>query len=153
MGEGTCSLYVNTHSYVHDVLTLAAVSPGVVLEGSPEEANSWFTGYAWTIAYCACGVHLGWQFTAVRPGLQPASFWGLRRSALQAGGHREAAGRRGILLGGGGGGGSSDDEDAGWTTGSEGEPLSDGGSPASSGSDEDGSGGGGGGGGASPLPG
>lgn len=54
------------------------------------------------------------QFTAVRPGLQPAAFWGLRRPALQAGGNREPAGRRGVLLGGGGG--SEDEGDGGWTS-------------------------------------
>lgn len=57
---------------------------GITLEGSPQTESSWFPGFAWTVAYCrACWHHLGWRFTAVQPGLRPASFWGLRRSAIQ----------------------------------------------------------------------
>ena len=72
------------------------------------------------------------QFSAVRAGLQPADFWGLRRPALQAGGDREPAGRRGILLGGGA---SSDEEgDVAWSgaEGSEGSELDDAELPSSS---------------------
>lgn len=29
-----------------------------------------------------CGQHLGWRFTATRPGLMPRSFWGIRRPGL-----------------------------------------------------------------------
>ena len=74
------------------------------------------TGYAWQCAYCGCGQHLGWKFLAVRPGLHPASFWGLRRPALHADGNREPGppGRRYLD----GGGSSSEGElgDAGWTS-------------------------------------
>lgn len=56
---------------------------GVLLEGRPETAHSWFPGYAWTIAYCdTCGQHLGWRFTATQQHLSPGVFWGLRRPVL-----------------------------------------------------------------------
>ena len=79
-------------------------------------------GYAWQCAYCTCQQHIGWRFTATRPCLRPASFWGLRRPALQAGGDREG-------MGAGGGTflhqGSSDEEDGdgGWTSGEDEESL------------------------------
>jgi hypothetical protein len=42
--EGISGLFVNSHSYVHDICTLATVSGTVLLEGSPETAHSWFPG-------------------------------------------------------------------------------------------------------------
>ncbi|KAL4443928.1 hypothetical protein ABPG75_011665 [Micractinium tetrahymenae] len=138
--EGISACYVNSHSFVHDIVTLSTVSAGVRLEGGPETQHSWFPGYAWQCAYCGCGQHLGWKFTAVRPGLAPPSFWGLRRPALQAGGHREPGARAAGFLHGGDG--SSEDGDGGWTSGGEedeeGSLLDSGGSPASSGSSEGG---------------
>jgi hypothetical protein len=91
----------------------------------------WRAGYAWQCAYCSCGQHIGWKFTAVRPGLQPGSFWGLRRPALQAGNDREPAPPAGAYPHGSG----SEDGGGGWTSGEgdddeEGELISSGGSPA-----------------------
>ena len=95
---------------------------------------------------------MGWKFTAALPGLRPASFWGLRRPALQAGGNREPAPPAGVYLPGS----SSDggEGDGGWQSAGEGEDdeegelLSSGGSPATvTDDDEEGGGGGGGGGG------
>lgn len=80
--EGISGVFVNTHGYVHDMVTLRRVR-GVTLEGRPETENSWFPGYAWTIAYCrSCSQHLGWRFTATRQSLSPREFWGLRRSTI-----------------------------------------------------------------------
>lgn len=54
----------------------------LALQGDPEPRDSWFPGYAWTIANCRrCGGHLGWRFTAVQAAT-PAVFWGLRRNRL-----------------------------------------------------------------------
>ncbi|PRW58559.1 cereblon isoform X2 isoform B [Chlorella sorokiniana] len=124
--EGISACYVNSHSFVHDIVTLSQVAEGVILEGSPETQHSWFPGYAWQCAYCSCQQHIGWRFTAVRSCLRPASFWGLRRPALQAGGDREG-------MGPGGGmflhqGSSEEDGDGGWTSGEDEESLEDGGS-------------------------
>ena len=39
---------------------------GVVDQGLPSSAWSWFDGYAWTIVSCArCQRHLGWRFSAL----------------------------------------------------------------------------------------
>ncbi|KAL4426161.1 hypothetical protein ABPG77_007443 [Micractinium sp. CCAP 211/92] len=136
--EGISACYVNSHSFVHDIVTLSTVSGGVRLEGGPETQHSWFPGYAWQCAYCACGQHLGWKFTAARPGLAPPSFWGLRRPALQAGGSHDMATIAGGFLHGGDG--SSEDGDGGWTSGDgedeEDSLLDSGGSPASGSSGE-----------------
>lgn len=51
--------------------------------GEPETENTWFSGYAWTVVYCGCGEHLGWHFTTIRPSAQPATFYGIHRSAIE----------------------------------------------------------------------
>ncbi|CAM6105665.1 unnamed protein product [Calypogeia fissa] len=80
--DGPISAYVNALGYVHETLTLSRTW-GLMLRGHPETANSWFPGYAWTIAHCSyCELHMGWRFTAVKKGMQPKTFWGVRRSQL-----------------------------------------------------------------------
>ena len=81
--EGVGGVFVNTHGFLHDIVTLLFVK-SVSLQGQPETAHCWFPGYAWTIANCKkCGSHLGWKFTRVNKQLSsPSSFWGLRRDAL-----------------------------------------------------------------------
>eukprot|EP01034_Spumella_vulgaris_P026217 gene26217-32758_t len=68
--EGVTGAYVNPHGAVHQtvtVRTLSAPNGGVQLDGRPCANDSWFPGYAWTIAYCGrCFNHLGWRFTLVR---------------------------------------------------------------------------------------
>ncbi|GBG76201.1 hypothetical protein CBR_g21950 [Chara braunii] len=81
--EGPISTFVNAHGCVHETMTLQRAT-GLELEGEPETENSWFPGYAWTIAHCArCRTHMGWRFTAVQQGLLPKFFWGIRRSQLE----------------------------------------------------------------------
>eukprot|EP00879_Flechtneria_rotunda_P025366 GHRR01026950.1.p1 GENE.GHRR01026950.1~~GHRR01026950.1.p1 ORF type:complete len:532 (+),score=180.41 GHRR01026950.1:223-1818(+) len=80
--EGIGGTFVNSHGYVHDMVTFKRVR-GLHYYGSPETEHSWFPGYAWTIAHCdSCGQHLGWRFTATQQGLTPKTFWGLRRPVL-----------------------------------------------------------------------
>ncbi|KAG8436081.1 hypothetical protein GDO86_007256 [Hymenochirus boettgeri] len=80
---GPMAAYVNPHGYVHETLTVYKAF-NVSLVGRPSTENSWFPGYAWTIAQCKdCGSHMGWKFSAVRKDLSPQRFWGLTRSALQ----------------------------------------------------------------------
>ena len=56
--EGTGGAFVNSHGYVHDMVTLHRAT-NATCEGEPETEHSWFPGYAWTIAYCAgCTNHL-----------------------------------------------------------------------------------------------
>lgn len=80
--EGPVSAYVNPSGFVHQTITLRKAR-GLTLEGSPSTDNSWFPGYAWTIAYCArCFAHMGWRFTAVSSDTQPVAFYGLSRAAI-----------------------------------------------------------------------
>ena len=65
-----------------DVLTLREVHNELV-GGESETENTWFKGYAWTAMSCGCGEHLGWRFTASSPSLQPDSFYGILRSAIE----------------------------------------------------------------------
>ena len=40
-------------------------APGCALVGEQSSYWGWFPGFVWQIAVCgACGVHLGWSFTA-----------------------------------------------------------------------------------------
>lgn len=80
--EGAQTTYVNAEGYHHDTFTLLKAE-NIVAISSPSTHFSWFPGYAWSIAICRqCQKHLGWQFIATKPRLQPAKFWGLTRQAL-----------------------------------------------------------------------
>jgi cereblon len=105
--EGAGGAFVNAHGYVHDMLTVRAVR-GLGVQGRPTTQDSWFPGYAWTIAHCArCYAHAGWRFTpapaaaaaATEAAAAAPTFWGLRRGAFK---HHFSAG---------GGGSSGDDDD------------------------------------------
>lgn len=63
-------LLLPMHSAVHQTITVRDVLDprAVLLHGRPCTEDSWFPGYAWTIASCArCLNHLGWRFTLVTP--------------------------------------------------------------------------------------
>jgi len=83
--EGVVGAYVNPHGVVHQTLTLREMERGsTTLIGRPTAEDTWFPGYAWTIANCSrCYTHLGWRFTAISKRTTPRFFWGIRRSALQ----------------------------------------------------------------------
>ena len=59
---------------MHQTVTVRSLSTiQVQLDGRPCAADSWFPGYAWTIAYCGrCFNHLGWRFTLAREGDEEA---------------------------------------------------------------------------------
>ena len=93
--EGTAGAYVNPHGIVHETLTVRELDlledeADLWLLGGPEVKDSWFPGYAWTIANCAlCGNHLGWRFdkvstTARTEGDRPQQFFGLRAGQIQS---------------------------------------------------------------------
>lgn len=86
--EGEIGAYVNPHGYVtflikieessllyifdvrrvvHQTVTFKEVRRGAVaLCSLPDATDTWFPGYAWSIACCRhCGSHLGWKFTEV----------------------------------------------------------------------------------------
>ncbi|GAB2275808.1 hypothetical protein Dimus_010557, partial [Dionaea muscipula] len=75
--EGPLGAYVNSHGYVHEIMTFHKAS-GLALIGRPVKEYSWFPGYTWTIANCAtCESHMGWLFATMKLKLQPRSFWGI----------------------------------------------------------------------------
>lgn len=79
---GACAAWANPHGFVHEVLTVRE-APGVEPVGSAETAHSWFPGTAWRHALCGgCGVHVGWAYDAVVPGVLPDHFVGLRLELL-----------------------------------------------------------------------
>jgi len=80
--EGPISAYVNPGGVVHETATFFQAT-NLALTGSSSTEHSWFPGYAWTIAVCACCMrHIGWRFTAVDSGAVPRQFWGLSRASL-----------------------------------------------------------------------
>uniref|UniRef100_M4B5V6 CULT domain-containing protein n=1 Tax=Hyaloperonospora arabidopsidis (strain Emoy2) TaxID=559515 RepID=M4B5V6_HYAAE len=76
--------FVNPGGHVFQVLTLREVDRAhVVVDMSRRTEDTWFVGYAWSIAHCnACYQHLGWRFDRVDATRSPATFFGFRRTAL-----------------------------------------------------------------------
>jgi cereblon len=80
--EGISCCYVNSHGYVHDLITAKAIN-NVKFTGHAETEYSWFPGYSWKIMNCSnCNVHVGWKFQSNK--LKPAKFYGISRSSIQA---------------------------------------------------------------------
>lgn len=84
---GAAGTFVNPSGIVFQILTLRTVAaPSVVVDNVQSTQDSWYPGYAWSIAYCsACFRHLGWQFDAVERSEDagaPTRFFGFRRAAL-----------------------------------------------------------------------
>ncbi|XP_065058938.1 protein cereblon-like [Rhopilema esculentum] len=80
--KGPLAAYVNPGGYVHETVTFYKAK-GLALRGRASSENSWFPGYAWTIAECrTCSNHMGWKFTVCQKGLTPSKFWGLARASL-----------------------------------------------------------------------
>ena len=46
---GPVALHVNPHGFLHEVLTVREAT-GLALVGDPTDEDTWFPGYAWTIA-------------------------------------------------------------------------------------------------------
>uniref|UniRef100_M4CU85 Protein cereblon n=1 Tax=Brassica campestris TaxID=3711 RepID=M4CU85_BRACM len=80
--DGPLGAYVNPHGYVHEIMTFYKAND-IAISGRSVKEDSWFPGYAWTIANCAtCETQLGWLFTATSKKLKPASFWAVRSSQV-----------------------------------------------------------------------
>lgn len=80
--EGITGAYVNEYGVIHQTITVSNVNHAYIrYQGTPHTKDSWFTGYAWTIAYCQlCHSHLGWKFTSCDNKQNP--FWGFTSSAV-----------------------------------------------------------------------
>lgn len=83
---------------VHQTVTITTLSSDqcFLLDGRPPTAeDSWFPGYAWTIAYCSrCYQHLGWLFTRTTAAVAtqhndeaqaPRAFWYVPLKTSRAG--------------------------------------------------------------------
>jgi hypothetical protein len=52
--------------------------PGAVAFGEATDEHTWFTGYAWRMAFCRqCGQHLGWYYQGMSRTRKPSEFWGI----------------------------------------------------------------------------
>lgn len=82
--RGATGTFVNPGGHVHQVLTLRQIhAEHAFIDVARNTEDSWFPGYAWSIVHCnACFYHLGWQFNSDEPALQPARFYGFRRTAV-----------------------------------------------------------------------
>ena len=75
-------VFSNPQGVVFEIVTLSAAQ-NLKLWGEPTTEATWFSGYAWTVAFCAgCRAHLGWRYDAAVSGVTPASFFGLLRAEL-----------------------------------------------------------------------
>ncbi|KAF8046539.1 hypothetical protein N665_3635s0003 [Sinapis alba] len=80
--DGPLGAYVNPHGYVHEIMTFYKTND-IAVSGRSVKEDSWFPGYAWTIANCStCETQLGWLFTATSKKLKPWSFWAVRSSQV-----------------------------------------------------------------------
>ncbi|KAG2295704.1 hypothetical protein Bca52824_042373 [Brassica carinata] len=80
--DGPLGAYVNPQGHVHEIMTFHKAND-IALRGRPVLKDSWFPGYAWTIANCAtCETQLGWLFTAANNKFKPSSFWAVRSSQV-----------------------------------------------------------------------
>eukprot|EP01036_Dinobryon_divergens_P025937 gene25938-34536_t len=62
--EGMVGAYVNAYGWEYPPDSYRAVSSRSLEHCSPSLEDSWFPGYAWTIARCdRCFTHLGWRYT------------------------------------------------------------------------------------------
>lgn len=76
IGGKPVQIQVNPHGVAFEVLSLSNAH-GMVFRGGPVRADTWYPGYAWTIAWCAaCQEHLGWRFDAIAD-VSPTRFYGL----------------------------------------------------------------------------
>ena len=88
--EGTSGAYVNAHGVIHQTITVRDLyQPAIWCSGASETIDSWFPGYAWTIAHCSsCYSHLGWRFDRVHHldnddgDDGPERFWGLSGASV-----------------------------------------------------------------------
>lgn len=70
-------LFVNPAGVECDFHTFFSC-PGAVALGEGTEEHTWFSGYAWRMAFCRnCFQHLGWFYEGVSGTERPREFWGI----------------------------------------------------------------------------
>lgn len=75
-------VFVNPGGRVYEVIQLRHAR-GLRVVGPATTDDTWFTGYAWSVALCAgCLNHLGWRYSAALAGTEPGHFFGLVRTEL-----------------------------------------------------------------------
>lgn len=77
--HGVQTNYCNPSGFIHETNTVYSIKPDAVYHsGEPSTEFSWFPGYSWEILLCRmCQIHVGWQFSAVKPNLVPKNFYAL----------------------------------------------------------------------------
>lgn len=80
---GPQTSFVNSHGYVHDLLTVRTAK-GIIYEREWSEEFCWFPGYLWRIACCHyCNRHIGWCYKSKLPQTKPRRFFGLSRASVR----------------------------------------------------------------------
>lgn len=79
---GALNAYINPGGYIHETITVRAAN-NVLLASPWSNEYSWFPGYAWRYAYCACNRHLGWCYQAINPKITPRLFFGFTRENIR----------------------------------------------------------------------
>jgi hypothetical protein len=77
IGTSNRHLFVNPAGVECDFHTFSSCQGGVA-HGPATEADTWFPGYRWRMAFCRhCGQYLGWHYKAVSMLERPNEFWGI----------------------------------------------------------------------------
>ena len=81
-GESVSHVFSNPYGRLHEIITVRRAQ-GLLVAGPPTEEFTWFSGYAWEVAYCVvCHAHLGWKFTSAQDSRDPPTFFGLLRGEV-----------------------------------------------------------------------
>jgi hypothetical protein len=82
IGGKTRHFFVNPMGVECDFYTFASC-PGALALGEATDEHTWFSGYAWRMAFCQhCSHHLGWHYEGTMRSRRPSDFWGILVSSL-----------------------------------------------------------------------
>jgi hypothetical protein len=77
LGGRNRHIFINPAGIECDFQTFLSCS-GAVAVGEATDEHTWFTGYAWRMAFCRqCGQHLGWYYQGMSQTRRPTEFWGI----------------------------------------------------------------------------
>lgn len=80
--SGPQNTFVNSHGFVHDMITVRTAK-GLIHDQGWSTECSWFPGYGWRIACCdVCRRHIGWCYKT-ETNTRPKRFFGLSRQNVR----------------------------------------------------------------------